>query len=217
LHSLFYPNGTKIIPDNIYELLTPIALAHVIMGDGNALSDGLTICTNSYTIQDVVRLMNVLIIRYKLECILRYYKRSNQKIEYMIYIRHSSMALLLTIVKSYMHPSMLYKLENRSATSSAAESSGSNPLALRSQSELGSGAGQRGIISCANPLGFTGVNSKVYYTTSAATNNQVVRVYKRRSSTTRSTPNRGGSALAAGSYSTFINDVNVKEPKLNPY
>lgn len=28
LHSLFYPNKVKIIPDNIYDLLTPVALAH---------------------------------------------------------------------------------------------------------------------------------------------------------------------------------------------
>ena len=28
LHTLFHPNGIKVIPDNIYELLTPIALAH---------------------------------------------------------------------------------------------------------------------------------------------------------------------------------------------
>jgi hypothetical protein len=32
LHSLFYPNGVKIVPYNIYELLTSIALAHLIMG-----------------------------------------------------------------------------------------------------------------------------------------------------------------------------------------
>ena len=31
LHSLFYVNGVKVIPENIYELLTPVALAHVIM------------------------------------------------------------------------------------------------------------------------------------------------------------------------------------------
>jgi hypothetical protein len=34
LHSLFYVNGVKIIPENIFELLTPAALAHLIMGDG---------------------------------------------------------------------------------------------------------------------------------------------------------------------------------------
>ena len=34
LYSLFYPNGVKIVPHNIYDLLTPVALAHMIMGDG---------------------------------------------------------------------------------------------------------------------------------------------------------------------------------------
>lgn len=28
LHSLFYRNGVKVIPENIYDLLTPVALAH---------------------------------------------------------------------------------------------------------------------------------------------------------------------------------------------
>lgn len=37
LYYLFYPNKLKIIPDNIYDLLTPIALAHWIMGDGVSL------------------------------------------------------------------------------------------------------------------------------------------------------------------------------------
>lgn len=71
LHTLFYPEGVKIVPKNIYDLLTPIALAHLIMGDGRALSHGLTICTNSYTVQDVVIIINVLIVRYGLECNIR--------------------------------------------------------------------------------------------------------------------------------------------------
>lgn len=115
LHSLFYPKGVKIIPENIYDLLTPVALAHLIMGDGQTSRHGLVLCTNSYSIQDVVRLMNVLMIRYRLECNIREF-RSNRKLEYMIYIRHGSMPLLRTIVKPYMHPSMLYKLDNSKAS-----------------------------------------------------------------------------------------------------
>jgi hypothetical protein len=53
--------------------------------------------------------MNVLMIRYRLDFNLRL-KRQNNKIEYMIYIRQSSMPLLRTIVTPYLHPSMLYKL-----------------------------------------------------------------------------------------------------------
>ena len=81
------------------------------MGDGQALHHGLIICTNNFSIQDVVRLMNVLMIRYRLECTIHLKKR-NQKVEYMIYIRQNSMSLLRTIVKPYLCSSMLYKLDN---------------------------------------------------------------------------------------------------------
>jgi len=110
LYSLFYVNKIKVIPANIYDLLTPVALAHLIMGDGEARTAGLVICTNSFSVQDVVRLMNVLNIRYGLECILRL-KKQNQKIEYLIYIRQSSMPILRSVVTPYLHPSMNYKLK----------------------------------------------------------------------------------------------------------
>lgn len=116
LRSLFYPNGVKIIPHNIYELLTPVALAHLIMGDGSVERHGLILCTNSYSVLDVVRLINVLMIRYRLECTIRLKKRQNQKIENMLFIRHGSMPLLRTIVTPHMHSSMLYKLGIKNST-----------------------------------------------------------------------------------------------------
>jgi len=96
------------VPYNIYELLTPIAIAHMIMGDESVqrqaccaaaqLRSGvLIICTNSYSIEDVVRLMNVLIILYRLEYKIRK-KKQNPKIEYMIYISQSSMSTLLLLL-----------------------------------------------------------------------------------------------------------------------
>ncbi len=76
------------------------------MGDGSAKPHGLMICTDSYTVQDIVRLMNVMIIRYRLECTLRYPTLTQPR----IYIRERSMPLLRQIVESHMCPSMLYKL-----------------------------------------------------------------------------------------------------------
>jgi hypothetical protein len=93
LHTLFYPEGVKVVPKNIYDLLTPVALAHLIMGDGEALHHGLAICTNCYSIQDAVKWMNVLMIRYGLKCTIHLKKR-DQKVEYMVYIRQNSMSLL---------------------------------------------------------------------------------------------------------------------------
>jgi len=107
IHSLFYQNnGIKIVPENIYDLLTPASLAHWIMGDGSTSRHGLIICTDSYSLIDVVRLINVLIIRYRLDCTLRYHTPTYPR----IYIRQRSMPLLRNIVIPHMHPSMLYKL-----------------------------------------------------------------------------------------------------------
>jgi hypothetical protein len=110
LYSLFYPNKVKVIPHNIYELLTPVALAHLIMGDGSVQRHGLILCTDSYSIEDVVRLINVLMIRYRLECSLRFYRKN----QYRIYIRQDSMSILRTIVTPYFHSSMLYKITSMS-------------------------------------------------------------------------------------------------------
>jgi hypothetical protein len=110
LHSLFYVNKVKIIPEDIYNMLTPVALAHFIMGDGTA-QHGLTICTNSFSAYDVVRLLNVLVIRYNLSCTIHLRRNQNKKkIEYLIHIRQRSMPLLRSIVAPYFHPSMLYKI-----------------------------------------------------------------------------------------------------------
>jgi hypothetical protein len=80
LYSLFYVNGVKVIPHNIYELLTPVALAHLIMGDGSVQRHGLILCTDSYTIPEVVRLLNVLMIRYRLDCTVRFHTSSQPRI-----------------------------------------------------------------------------------------------------------------------------------------
>ena len=117
VHSLFYIDGVKIVPKNIYELLTPVVLAHLIMGDGQTSRHGLVLCTNSFSISDVVRLINVLMIRYRLECSIREFRKSTGKVEFMIYIKQGYMPLLRTIVKPHMHHSMQYKLDNRKAYS----------------------------------------------------------------------------------------------------
>jgi hypothetical protein len=106
LYSLYYANKAKGIPANTYELLTPVALAHWIMGDGSLKSQGLLLCTDSNTIQDVVRLMNVLTIRYDLKCTMH---NSNPG-QYRIYISRKSMPKLISIVKPHMAPCMLFKL-----------------------------------------------------------------------------------------------------------
>ena len=74
----------KVIPVNIYNLLTSVVLAHFIMGDHSTERHGLIICTDSYSVKDIVRLINVLIIRYRLNCTLHYH--SSTQPAYLCYI-----------------------------------------------------------------------------------------------------------------------------------
>ena len=75
------------------------------MGDETYKGKGIALCTDSYSIADVVRLMNVLIIRYDLICTLH---KSNE--QYRIYISRKSMEKVVKIVNPYMIPSMYYKI-----------------------------------------------------------------------------------------------------------
>ena len=86
-------------------LLTPVALAHSIQGDGTKIGNGLRICTDSFTLHDCIKLINVLRIRYMLNATLHI-----DRGKYRIYISKSSMFLLISIVYPYMTPSMYYKL-----------------------------------------------------------------------------------------------------------
>ena len=68
------------------------------------LRHGLVLCTDSYSVSDIVRLINVLIIKYILNCTLQYHTPTQPR----IYIKKSSMPLLRQIVSPYMCYSMLY-------------------------------------------------------------------------------------------------------------
>jgi hypothetical protein len=78
------------------------------MGDGSKKSHGLILCTDCFNIQEVVKLINVLIIRYELECKIHFHTPSQPR----ILIIQRSMLKLKIIVEKYMHYSMLYKINN---------------------------------------------------------------------------------------------------------
>lgn len=103
---MFYLNRNKIIPLDIFHYLTPVALAHWIMGDGAKYGNGLQLCTDSYSLNEVTLLLNVLIIRYRFNCSIR--TLPNNK--YRIIIKSSSMNDLRNAVSPFMVFSMMYKI-----------------------------------------------------------------------------------------------------------
>jgi len=63
-----YKNVIKIVPQDIFGMLNPLALAHWAMGDGAKTKSGFILCTDSYSFYDVQRLMYVLKFNLGIEC-----------------------------------------------------------------------------------------------------------------------------------------------------
>jgi len=103
---IFYSARIKIVPLNIYELLTPIGLAFWIMDDGSRQGSGLHISVYGFYNEDVDRLMFTLQDKFGLKCSI-HYNRDNKP---RIYIFKESMPDIIHLVKPYFIEEMLYKL-----------------------------------------------------------------------------------------------------------
>lgn len=100
----------KVLPFNIEELLTPIALAHWIMGDGYFTNGTLKICTDNFTKDEVLRLIKVLHVKYDIKATINQRTNPGDVIKWRIRISKLSMDKLILLVRPYIISEMLYKL-----------------------------------------------------------------------------------------------------------
>lgn len=100
IHGIFYNNGRKVIPQNIYEFLTPLALAVWIMDDGGWTNYGIRIATNSFKLKEIELLQDVLKSKYNLETTIQ---KIYIKDQYSIYIKKQSVNNLRNIVGPHIH------------------------------------------------------------------------------------------------------------------
>jgi hypothetical protein len=107
LHSMFYPNGKKIVPLNIEELLTPLGLAYWICDDGTYCKKYkyIRLATNSFTLQEVELLLGVLRSKFNLDCYL-----VQDRSGYVTTITAKSVLDLQPILKPIMPNSMMHKI-----------------------------------------------------------------------------------------------------------
>jgi LAGLIDADG DNA endonuclease family len=61
---MFYVNGKKIIPLELYNMLDYEGLAYWIMGDGTKTGNGMVLQTQSFTIKECVFIISVLIHKF---------------------------------------------------------------------------------------------------------------------------------------------------------
>ena len=106
LYNNFYENGKKCVPSDIYNMLTIQGLSHWICGDGTFVKGGgIYLQTQSFTVIEIVRLINVLIIKFNCKCTIHY-----QEGKPVIYISSRSVRKLRSELFKHMPESMHYKL-----------------------------------------------------------------------------------------------------------
>jgi len=87
------------------------------MGDGSKIGKGLILCTDSYSLKEIVILMNILKIKFNVDSSIQYHTSitpnnilSNKKVG-RIYINKKNLDKIKPFIKSYFVKSMLYKID----------------------------------------------------------------------------------------------------------
>jgi hypothetical protein len=75
------------------------------MSDGSKRNDGITLCTDCFTIQEVVMLINMLIIKFEISPTIH-----KEKSNHRIYINRKDLNKLLPYIKPYFVDTFLYKI-----------------------------------------------------------------------------------------------------------
>lgn len=102
----------KVVPANIMDLMNPIVLAHLIMGDGNyhTTHKQVRIFTNSFTYSDCVRLAaSITNMGIPTEVLFDRVGKGGKN-QYILTIGTQHLSTLQTTVRAHMHHTMLYRI-----------------------------------------------------------------------------------------------------------
>jgi len=122
------PEGKKIIPSNIADLLTPRSLAFWIMDDPQQVKrGGVTLCTDSFKKEEVSILREALNSKLNLTTTI-HKKSSGDSVYERIYINKSSLVEIQPLLTEHMHGSMLYKINVNETSTDAIASSSTGPI-----------------------------------------------------------------------------------------
>ena len=114
IYNLFYQSqqsfgkntkNIKCVKLELFEYLDYIALAHIMMGDGAIKNKGITLCTDNFTLQEVVMLINIFIIKFNISPTIH-----KEKGKFRIYINNKDLIKIKPFIKPYFVSHFLYKI-----------------------------------------------------------------------------------------------------------
>lgn len=107
LHKCFYEHGVKIIPPDIFEVITPRAMAVWFMDDGSNTNESFTLNTHCFSNEEQWRVVNFLKNQNGIAATIIKDRTKNK-----IRIGRYEFEKFTKIVKPYIIPSMIYKIDN---------------------------------------------------------------------------------------------------------
>lgn len=102
----FYIDGKKVVPKNIEEYLSPLAVAVWIMGNGHFTGSGLQLHTECFSPTDIELLCKTLTHKYGWKVS----TKKKRETELLIYIWAQSMPSVISVVGPFLDESMKYKI-----------------------------------------------------------------------------------------------------------
>lgn len=107
LYYQFYTQETKCksISIDLYGYLNYIVQAHWIMCDGSIRNKGLTLCTDNFSMKEVVQLISMLNYKFNINCTMHIEKKRY----YRIYIKPTDYKAIIPKIKPYFVNSFYYK------------------------------------------------------------------------------------------------------------
>nr|YP_010470470.1 LAGLIDADG endonuclease [Inonotus hispidus]UVF37958.1 LAGLIDADG endonuclease [Inonotus hispidus] len=107
IYKLFYIENNKIksITFELFQYIDYIALAHWIMGDGAKRNKGVILCTDCFSIKEVVLLMNILLVKFNIKSTIHF---DNNKAR--IFINKVELDKIKPFIKPYFVKRFLYKI-----------------------------------------------------------------------------------------------------------
>lgn len=107
LHSFFYKNGVKLLPEKIFDLLTPQMIAVWFMDDGSNNGGNITMNTHGFSYPEQVSIVDFFKNRYDMNPTV-----IKDRTKFKIAIGHSDYAKFLDIVRPFVISLMAYKIVN---------------------------------------------------------------------------------------------------------
>ncbi len=107
IYRYFYKDNIKILPKNLFNLLTPRMMAIWFMDDGSNTKESFTLNTHSFSEKEQLHIVDFLKNNYKIIATL-----VKDRNKFKIRINKSSYQKFVNIIKLFIIPSMIYKIDN---------------------------------------------------------------------------------------------------------